>query len=151
LPVPDGWIADRPAEIQGTHQPTGRLLGNAGPDQGYGLKLAKGFVDKIELLEQEHAADAVMGVLPVGLKRASIFGRAPVVYDFELAYTLFGFLGGAPDDLLSLRKQLFSEASHHYEAQRKIADSVPESTLRLTPTQVREQLADWQHLVILQD
>jgi hypothetical protein len=151
LPVPDGWLATRPAEIQGTHQPSGPLLGNAGPDQGYGIKLARSFTDKIRLQEHEHALDAVMGILPVALKRASIFGRAPVVYDFELAYTLFGFLGDAPADLLAMRKELFSEASHHYDLQREIADIVPESTLRLTPEQVRERLADWRGLITLQD
>jgi hypothetical protein len=149
LPVPEGWLANRPAEIKGNHQPSGPLLGNVGPDQGYGLKLAKVFADKLELQAHEHAADAVMGALPVALKRAAMFGRAPVVYDFELAYTLFGFLGGAPEDLLTVRKELFAEASHHYEAQRKIADCVPESTLRLTPAQVREQLTAWRGLVSL--
>jgi hypothetical protein len=88
-------------------------------------------------------------VLGVALKRASIFTRAPVVYDFELAYTLFGFLGEAPADLLKERKELFSEVSHHYEAQRQVADMVPESTLRMTPEQVRSQLAGWRGLLTL--
>jgi hypothetical protein len=150
LPVPEGWVANRPAEILGNHQPKGPLLGSVGPDQGYGLKLARTFVDKLQLLDHEHSPDAVMGALPVALKRAALFGRAPVIYDFELAYTLFGFLGGAPEDLLTARKELFAEASHHYEAQRAIADAVPESTLRMTPEQVRAQLGNWQALVVLQ-
>src|SRR5688572_8330305 len=114
LPVPDGWLATRPAEIRGTRQPAGPQLGNAGPDQGYGLKLARRFVEKLQLQPHEHSADAVAGVLPVALKRASIFGRAPVVYDFEHAFILFGFLGDAPDDLVMMRKELFAEAGHHY-------------------------------------
>jgi hypothetical protein len=151
LPVPDGWVADRPAEIKGTHQPTGKLLGNVGPDQGYGLKLANGFKDKIQLQAHEHAADAIAGALPVALKRAALYGRAPVIHDFTLAFTLFGFLGDAPEDLLTTRKDLFAEASHHYEAQRAIADCVPESTLRLTPDQVRAQLGGWRGLLTLQN
>lgn len=147
LPVPDGWFAQRPAEIDGVHQPTGTLLGNVGPDQGYGIKLAKTFEDKVELQPHEHFVDAVAGVLPVALKRAALFGRAPVIYDFTLAFTLFGFLGEAPADLLEMRKDLFAEASHHYETQRRIADMVPESTLRLTPEHVRAQLSGWRELL----
>lgn len=149
LPVPDSWITDRPGEITGTRQPTGPQLGSAGPDQGFGLKLANSFLSKLELQPHEHAADAVAGAIPVGLKRASIFGRAPVIHDFTFAFTLFGFLGEAPADLLEMRKLLFSEASHHYETQREIADSVPESTLRLQPEQVRAQLLSWRSLLTL--
>jgi hypothetical protein len=149
LPVPEGWVADRPAEIVGVHNPTGPLLGNVGPDQGYGLKLANSFKDKIQLQHHEHTADAIAGVLPVALKRAALFGRAPVIHDFTLAFTLFGFLGDAPADLLETRKELFAEASHHYEEQRAIADAVPESTLRMTPDQVRTGLSGWRGLVTL--
>lgn len=149
LPVPDGWLADRPAEIRGNHQPSGPRLGNVGPDQGYGLKLANSFKDKIELQEHEHMADAIAGALPVALKRAALFGRAPVIHDFTLAFVLFGFLGDAPADLVATRKELFSEASHHYEAQRAIADAVPESTLRMTPDAVRSQLSGWRTLVCM--
>jgi hypothetical protein len=35
--------------------------------------------------------------------------------------------------------------------QRTIADCVPASTLRLTPEQVSERLADWRSLVVLPD
>src|SRR5690606_40342592 len=65
------------------------LLGAAGPDQGYGYKLAKRMQDKLQLLPREHATDAVVGALAVALKRASLFGRAPVIHDFRLAYGLF--------------------------------------------------------------
>lgn len=149
LPTPEGWVPDRPAEIKTVHQPTGPLLGAAGPDQGYGYKLAKRMQDKLQLLPREHATDAVVGALAVALKRASLFGRAPVIHDFRLAYGLFGFLGGAPQDLLDFRRELFSEASHFYATQRKIADMVPESTLRLTPDEVIDRLSEWRSLLDL--
>ena len=38
--VPDAWVADRPAEVQG-RQPVGPRLGYQGPDQGYALALAE--------------------------------------------------------------------------------------------------------------
>jgi hypothetical protein len=147
LPVPDSWEADRPAEIKTVFQPTGHLHGNAGPDQGYGIKLAKQFKDRLQLAPGEHTEDAIAGCLAVALKRASIFGRAPVIYDFELAFTLWGFLGEAPAELVKLRQSMFEAAAYHYEDQRKIAEAVPESTLRLTPAQVREQLPQWRQLL----
>lgn len=147
LPVPDDWRPTRPGDITTVGQPTGPLTGSAGPDQGYGLKLARHFLDRIKLEEHEHAEDAVWGCLAVALKRASLFGRAPVIYDFEFAYTLWGFLDGAPSDLIEYRKSLFEAASHHYEDQRAIADAVPEETLRLTPAQVGGRLSSWRSLV----
>lgn len=148
LPVPDGWKAQRPGDLVGG-QPIGAKLGRPGPDQGFGLKLARRFEDRLELAPGEHAADAVAGCLGVGLKRASIYGRAPVIHDFDLAFTLWGFLGGAPADLVEFRRPLFAAAEHHYWDQREISDLVPEATLRLTPQRVRDRLPDWRALLTL--
>ena len=71
----------------------------------------------------------------------------PVIHDLTLAFTLWGFLDGAPADLVAAREPLFRAASHHYQVQRTIADCVPESTLRLTPDQVTERLGDWRALL----
>ena len=150
LPAPDAWQATRPADLPGLRPPSGHSMGTTGPDQGYGLKLARRFRDRLELQPNEHAEDAVAGVLAVGLKRAAQFGRAPVIYDFELAYSLFGFLGGAPSDLLEYRKGLFAGAAHDYWTQRRIADLVPTQTLRLTPAQVRDQLGGWKSMLALE-
>ena len=76
-----------------------------------------------------------------------MFGRAPVIYDFDLAFTLWGFLAGAPADLVTFRRPLFMGASHHYEDQRAIADRVPEETLRMKPDEVRSKLRDWKSLL----
>lgn len=147
IPVPDRWVPGRPGDISTTFQPSGDQLGSQGPDQGYGIKLARRFVKRFKLTAGEHVDDVVAGGLAVALKRASIFGRAPVVYDFELAFSLWGYLGDAPDELIAVRKDLFAEASHHYEAQRAIADAVPEATLRKTPKQVAD--GNWKELVSL--
>lgn len=151
LPSPDRWMATRPGEIEGLRPPEGRSFGSAGPDQGYGLKLAKRFVDRLELQEGEHAADAVSGCLAVALRRASRFGRAPVIYDFEFAFTVFGFLGDAPADLLEFRRPYFDSASHDYWDQRDIADLVAEETLALTPSDVRGRLGEWLTMLVTVD
>ncbi len=148
LPPADAWRATRPGELDGLRPPTGRSTGSTGPDQGYGLKLAKRFVDRLELQSGEHAEDAIAGCLGVALRRASRLGRAPVIYDFEFAYTLFGFLGGAPADLLEFRRPYFMAASHDYWDQRDIADLVRDDAYLLTPALVRTRLADWHSLLM---
>lgn len=148
LPSADRWTASRPGEIEGLRPPEGRSFGTTGPDQGYGLKLAKRFVDRLELQEGEHAADAVSGCLAVALRRASRFGRAPVIYDFEFAFTLFGFLGDAPADLLEFRRPYFDSASHDYWDQRDIADLVADETLALSPSDVRARLGEWRTMLV---
>ena len=148
MPVPDSWKPDRPGELAGMRPPEGTQFGTTGPDQGYALKLARRFEDRLQLAEGEHTEDAVAGCLGVALKRASLFGRSPVIYDLELAFSLFGFLGEAPADLVEFRREFFVAASHHYWDQRDIVDLVPDETLRMAPAQVRAQLGDWRSLLV---
>ena len=143
------WIASRPGELV-DGQPHGDLLGNQGPDQGYVLSLVRRFEGKLTLTSGEHERDALAGAAAVALKRASLFGRAPVVHDLTVALTIWGFLGDAPSELVDFRKPLFEEVAHphHYAEQRHLADLVPDDVLRLTPAQVTEaHRSDWSSLV----
>lgn len=147
LPPSRKFRNDRPAAL-GTEQPTGPTFGNPGPDQGYGLKLAKRFVDRLQVAEGESADDAVAGCVGVGLARAALFGRAPVIHDMTLAYTAWGFLGDGPAELVEHRRPLFQSASHQYWDQRDIVDAVPEATLRLSHTEVQRRFpAEWRALL----
>ena len=148
MPVPGAWRQDRPGEITGG-QPAGAGMGKPGPDQGYGLKVARLLAPRLRLQPGERAEDAVAGCLGVGLARAALYGRAPVVYDMELAYTLWGFMLGAPPDLVEYRLPLFRAVAHDYTRQREIADRVPEETLRLTSDSVAGHLSDWRTLIRL--
>ncbi len=141
-----GWTATRPGDLTG-RQPSGPYFGNQGPDQGYGLVLAERFHDRLVLSDGEDAHDVMAGGLGVALARASLFGRAPVIHDLELAYGVFGFLDPPPADLVGFRKPLFAGASHHYWDQRAIVAVVPESTLRLTPAGVRQRVGEWRSLL----
>jgi alkanesulfonate monooxygenase SsuD/methylene tetrahydromethanopterin reductase-like flavin-dependent oxidoreductase (luciferase family) len=147
--VPEIWTTSRPSELRGTRAPAGAFLGTPGPDQGFALKLARRFEDRLILGSGEQPEDAMVGCTAVAMRRAASFGRAPVIHDLTLAFTLWGFLPGAPADLVAAREPLFRSASHHYQAQRIIADCVHESTLRLTPLQVAEQIQDWRSLLEL--
>ena len=150
LPVPGAWTADRPGDVKATGgQPRGPWLGSAGPDQGYALRLAAQLRDRIRLAPGEHLDDVVAGCVEVAMKRASLFGRAPVKADVEVALTLWGFLGGAPEpELVAFRGALFAGAAHHYAERRAIVDHVPEATLRLSPAEVDARVgAGWRALL----
>ena len=147
LPPPRRWFQDRPAEVGKPDQPMGGRFGVPGPDQGYGMLLAQQFEERLELTEGERVEDVIPGCLGVALRRAALFGRAPVKTDLELAFTLWGFLGDAPDGLVEMRKPLFQGTAKAYLDQRAIVDRVAESTLRCTPAQARELLqSDWRSL-----
>jgi hypothetical protein len=137
--VPGAWRASRPGDLTG-RQPQGAMLGAQGPDQGYAIGLANRFRDRLHVADGESIDDALRGSLNIALRRASLFGRAPVVHDLTMAFTMWGFLDAAPPaDLLALRRKAFegvANAAHHYAEGRAIADAVPEATLRMTPAQV---------------
>lgn len=136
--VPGPWSPDRPGVIEGL-QPVGRRLGAQGPDQGYALTLAARLAPRVRLQGRERLDDAIRGCLGIALRRASLFSRAPVVHDLTIAFTIWGFFDGTPpEDLIARRPQLFEgvgDVDHHYAEGRRIADLVPESTLRMTPAE----------------
>jgi hypothetical protein len=149
LPLPPNrrWTATRPADLKGA-QPLGRGLGSPGPDQGYAYRLAPTFQDRLKLTEGEHEEDVVAGAVAIGMRRASLFGRAPVTHDLALAFNLFGFLDDAPPaDLVEWRKKAFRGAHHDYWEQRAVVDRIPESTLRKKPEDVKGHTGEWKALV----
>jgi len=139
--VPTSWEPDRPAEIVG-RQPVGERLGYQGPDQGYVLSLAERCRSRVIVTSGESVNDAIAGCVNIALRRASLFGRAPVIHDLTIAFTIWGWLDAdPPSDLVSRRKELFegvANTNHHYTEGRMIADLVPESTLRLDPAKAAE-------------
>lgn len=144
-------MAERPGDLQ-ARQPQGRHLGSPGPDQGYAFVLAHRFEGRLYLTDGEHEVDAIAGCTGVALKRASIYGRAPVMHDLTVAFTIWGFLREAPEDLVKLRKPLFAEVAnpHHYPEQRRLVDMVPDEALFQSPQQVAEaHLRDWRSLLDL--
>ena len=88
----------------------------------------------------ESVDDALSGCTAVALRRASGYGRAPVMPDLRIALTMWGFLDPAPDEaLVALRRPMFlgvANPLHGYEERRALVDSVPEASLRQTQDQV---------------
>lgn len=147
LQTPLDWRANRVAEIHLPEHARGPELGVPGPDQGYALLLAEElYADRIQLSPGISTKDVILGCCAVACARAGHFGRAPVAKDVELALVLFGFLGDPPAGLVEWRTPLCQGAAHDYYMQRRMVDSVPEETLRLTLDKLRDRLSDWQSL-----
>ena len=144
LDPPVSWRAGRPGELRPGAATLVRGGGVPGPDQGYALRLAERFRDRRVLAEGEHADDVVAGALAIALRRAALFGRAPVSGDIELALAAFGYLAAAPEDLVRYRRGLFAGVAHDYTRQRAVAAVVPDATLRSTPRDV--QAGEWRRV-----
>jgi hypothetical protein len=143
------WRPTRPGDSEVGFD-VGERFGAQGPDQGYVYVLARRFAGQLLLAADEHEADALAGCGGVALKRASLFGRAPVLPDMTVALTVWGFLGDSPPDLIAFRQPLFAEIGnpHHYAEQRRVVDLVPDDVLRRSPEQVAEaQRADWRSVL----
>jgi hypothetical protein len=147
---PQSWWAKRPGDLS-ERQPSGPYFGRPGPDQGYALTLARAFHDKLSLRDGEREEDAIVGCVAVATKRASLFGRAPVIHDLRAAFTIWGFLDDqATQELLDLRRPLFAEVSlpDYYIEQRRIAAVVPDEVLRRTHDRIAtDYAADWRSLL----
>lgn len=149
--VPDGWAQGRPSDLA-AEQPTGGEFGFQGPDQGYALSLAKRFAGQLALTGGEHADDAIQGAVLVAMKRASLYGRAPVIHDVEIGLRVWGFLDPADEELVASRRTRFEGIAnpHHYFEAREVVEAVPESTLRMLPTAIAERhRSDWRSLLSL--
>jgi len=149
--VPDSWSPERPGAVEG-FQPRGPLLGAQGPDQGFALRIAERLREKLELQPGEDADDTIRGCLGVALRRASLFSRAPIVHDLNLAFTVWGFYDpDPPAELVEMRQRLFEGlrlVAHHYAEARVVADQVPEATLRMTPAAVADAYpGSWRELL----
>ena len=140
-------MAQRPGEVVGGMAAAdGEGMGFQGPDQGYALKVAQGFAGRLVLADGERRDDVLAGCAAVAMRRASLFGRAPVVHDLRLALELFGFLGGADGDadadagLVDWRRERFAGAAGHhgYGVKLRLAEQIPEPTLRSTPSAVAQ-------------
>jgi hypothetical protein len=142
LHVPAAWVTDRPAEL---HTPTalrGPRVGTPGPDAGFALRLAHRYEDELRLGEGETVHDSLVGCALIAARRAALVGRAPCIYDVQVALALWGFLVDATPRLRATRRQAFSAVSHDYEAQRALVESMSDEKLRLTPAEAHARVGE---------
>jgi hypothetical protein len=147
LHVPGPWTPTRPGELGVPVASRGRSVGTPGPDAGFALRLAGRFAHDLKLTEGESEHDAVLGCALIAARRAALFGRAPSIYDVQLALALWGFLVDAPEDLVAARRKAFSSVSHDYVMQRALVDAIPEDWLRLTTAEAQARLDNGESLV----
>jgi hypothetical protein len=136
LRAPGSWQPERPAELTLPSPSSARWHGTPGPDQGYALRLARRFEGRLVLTPGETADDVLLGCALLAARRSALLGRAPTVYDLEVALGLFGYLGPAPSELVAYRSEAFRGVAHDYDVQRELVDGVPESALLLSPDEV---------------
>ena len=75
-----------------------------------------------------------------------MFGRAPSIYDVEVALGIFGFFDSPSTELVAYRRSLFQAVGHSYTVQRRLVDQVPEASLRLSPAEAAERSGAWRDL-----
>lgn len=133
-----------PSGFRPVAQPRSKGMGRVGPDQGYAYRLAGQF----ELhLGGVHRQDAIAGCVEVATKRAAMSGRAPMVHDMEVAFTVFGFLDPDTDAELAEHRRLWFTELHHphqYRHRRNLADMVCDEVLEKSPEAIKAAYQlDW--------
>jgi hypothetical protein len=133
VPPARAWSANRPGDLRGG-QPRGELLGSPGPNVGYALTLVHRAKDRLALAPHEHVDDAAAVVGEMAMKRASSYGRAPVMADVECAMLVLGYQGGCAPGFAEWRALAVEGAHHEYARRRAFCDGVSLDALRLAPS-----------------
>lgn len=149
-PLPTPHLTPRPGEQGKEVVARGRHLGSPGPDQGYALHLFELIGDKILLEGGEELEDVKAATMSLATKRATLFGRAPVMADIRSALSFFGYLCDAPQTLKDFRVHALAGIAHSYFDQRDLADFVPEESLKMAAEDITARLQFWEVLLDIQ-
>jgi hypothetical protein len=141
MPAARSWVANRPGDLP-AGWPTGKLLGSPGPNIGYALTLANRVRDQLSLAPHEHADDAIAVVAEIAMRRAALFGRAPVLRDVEFGLQILGYRGDADAEFVAWRMRAVQGAHHDYYERRSLVDAIPVDILRLAPSALPAHLAE---------
>ena len=141
MPPARSWVADRPGDIP-AGWPSGKLLGSPGPNVGYALTLANRARDRFVLAPHERAEDAIAVVAEIAMRRAALFGRAPVMPDIEFGMRIMGYTGDAPSRFVDWRVRAVRGTDHDYSERRTLVDAIPVDVLRLVPSALPEHLQE---------
>ena len=137
LHVPGPWTTNRPPELRTPTALRGPSVGTPGTDAGFALRLARRFAHDLRLTEGESEHDVLLGAALIAARRAALYGRAPSIYDLQVAFARWGFLVDAPAELVTARRRAFASVSHDYVAQRALVDAIPDESLRRSPAEVQ--------------
>jgi hypothetical protein len=132
MPPARSWVANRPGDLP-AGWPSGKLLGSPGPNVGYALTLANRARDRFVLAPHEHPDDAIAVVAEIAMRRAALFGRAPVMPDVEFGMRIMGYGGDAAADFVEWRVRAVQGTHHDYSERRALVDAIPVDVLHLVP------------------
>jgi len=146
LPPASRWQAVRPSNLE-SPQPAGGLFGSPGPNVGFAYTLAEHAADGFELAEHESLEDVMPLVAEVAGRRATQFGRAPVIHDVQVAAELFGYDGSADPAFTKARVLLVKDVGHSYYKRRELVEAVPEALLRRQPGEIDSPVYEWRRSI----
>lgn len=129
-PVPQAWIGNRPGDDLLQKKDNELLLGNPGPNIGYALKIVNNEFDTLYLVEHENEHDVVALLAEIAMRRASVFGRAPVKADVVLAAHILSYDVEPTQGEEKWRPQLIHNCSHDEHRRRQIVNSVPQMIIK---------------------
>lgn len=128
-PVPESWVADRPGDEDSKLNGAGELFGNAGPNIGYAYTLVGRIYDSLILSSNEHRHDVEPLVAEIAMRRASHFGRAPIMKDVDCAVHLLGLGAELDNEETKQRVLLIHDCGHNEHKRRTIVNSIPDELL----------------------
>ena len=134
-------LPPRPAEVAScSPQPPG--FGVACPDGGFALRLVEARQGSLTLGPGERTADACAAIAAIGLRRAALLGRAPVLADVDIGRAVLGY-DAAPSPLLcQWRRDHVDGAARRVDVRQQLADAA-QLGLDLVPGPSREQTEGW--------
>ena len=145
------WRPQRPGELGGPEDvPWGGAYGTTGPDTGYVLRLIADRHLRTVPGESHHNAEAA--VAAIAAARASLFGRAPIAQDVDVAALVLGFdRREIPDTVVDAieadRPAWLANLGHDAGKARELVASVTTETLALHPDEIRRRMAAGERLL----
>ena len=132
---PRRWRPTRPGVIVSPDQmPWGGAFGTPGPDMGWAIKLVRA----AELSERTDGLESVLAALMAA--RASLFGRAPVPEDLEVAKILAGYGEGLPAEFSERRGRWVEATAHERLPGQSAVSDIERDLLELKPDQIKRRL-----------
>lgn len=112
----------------------GGAFGTPGPDTGYAFKIIRA----ADLPERSDALELVLVALMAA--RASLFGRAPIHEDLEVAKIIVGIGYNLPPELAERRNRWLEATAHEASPGRTAVAEIDPDLLRFRPEAVAKRL-----------
>ena len=109
----------------------GGLFGRPGPDTGWAFRIVR----QAGLAEEEMRGEAVLVTLMAA--RASLFGRAPVPEDLDVARILMGYEEGSSQQMVERGRRWIKHSHHEAVPGAAAAEQIGLDLLAMSPDDLR--------------